>query len=90
MSDIDQDPYNATYIYFNRVNKFKDKVRGLFPNAAFVPAYRGHMEARQEIMRLHSNHMPGMLTTGSTWTILVIPDEGHDVGWPILLPGLED
>lgn len=79
---------NATYIYFNQAGKFKDKARGYFPNAAFAGYYRGAEAAREECLRLHKGYMPGMLTTGSTWTVVVIPDDGLDVGWPILLPAV--
>lgn len=74
---------NARFLTFKPSGKWKYEGRG---NASEMLFKRfGVGERRAQVLADNGGLMPGMSTSGSDLIVVVIPDEDHDSGWPLLL-----
>jgi hypothetical protein len=75
---------NATFYTFKDSGKWSYEGRGYLSDAVFRECFSGHAR-REQILKDNGGLCPGMSTAGRDLIMVVIPDESHDTGFPLLL-----
>ena len=71
---------NARFLMFKPSGKWKYEGRGILPHD-----FSKYDDFRALIIASNGGLCPGMSTDGSDYIIIVIPDEDHPTGWPLML-----
>lgn len=70
---------NATFHTFKTSGKWAYSGRGYLPED-----FNMAEDMRSFIMTQNGHKCPGMSTDGSDLTLVIIPDENHPTGWPLM------
>jgi len=67
----------AKFLYFKESGKWYADGEG------YTPA-TNEIWSREQLLAVNQNHMPGLSKTGSNFTVIVIPHDDAEFGWPQL------
>lgn len=72
----------ARFYYFKPSGKYYTEGSGFTP-------VTNEVWGREALLRANGGLMPGLSTTGASFTVVVIPDDEATYGWPQIYPSLD-
>lgn len=82
--DIEETIPNATFTTFKASGKYYTEGRGRV-NADIFEPFHGGVQTREALLKINSNKVPGLSTTGSNFHVIIVMDPWVDFGWPLHL-----